>query len=129
MCARDGLFTDYRHGIRTGAVVVHRREGDRRDIMTARSQEWTEGRRAPTSTTELLSVSSAFSSAPKRSKLTTQSSTRSAVETVSSAADLPDVSAEIHLHGLRNGSVVECRNDTNTDKWLRNLQQYITSDT
>ena len=107
------------HGIRTGAVVVHRREGVRRDIMTARSQEWTEGRRAPTSTTELLSVSSAFSSAPKRTKLATQISSQSADETVSSAAVLRDVLGEIHLHGLPTGRVVECRNDTNDDKWLR----------
>jgi hypothetical protein len=49
--------------------------------------------------------------------LQSQISSHAVVETVPSAA------AEIHLNGLPNGSVVECRNDTNDDKWLRNLPQ------
>jgi hypothetical protein len=56
--------------------------------------------------------------------LQSQISSQSFVETVPSAANLRDILGEIHLHGLQNGSIVECRNDTNADKWLTHVTRH-----
>ena len=110
--SRRAKLTDRMH--RTGGAF---RQASRNDV---RREEYEDGNRAPVSTQDHSKKSasqSAIGGGSKRAKVVIVP-TGTSSEHIGSEAALRDEVANIHLHGLPAGSVVQCRNDLNTDKWL-----------
>jgi hypothetical protein len=101
------------HGIRSGVVPVHHREGSRLSVVACRSDEYAKGQRAPISTSELLlgngGAASAFKPVPPNSQLS-QKRARTPEE-------VKALQERIRTDGLKPKSIVQVLNDQNDDKW------------
>ena len=127
------------HGIRTGTVAVQQRERTRRTVLQSRSDEWTQGRRPPTSTAELFSERRpsapvrAFGSPSKKAKLgsahgapdVTDVDLISMRETIVASMFCTCFTLFIICNtspdGLQIGTVVQIKNDTDSDRWYMRI--------
>jgi hypothetical protein len=90
--------------------------------FAARHEEYEDGNRAPVSTEDHSKTSSSQSAlrlgCSKRAKVVIINPSGTSSEETGSEAALRDVLTNILFYGLPAGSVVQCRNELDSDKWL-----------
>ena len=111
-------------GIRSGVVPVRQREAARRSAVTVRSDEYNGGKRAPTTTVELLNASAVGSSAttgPPHDKASAASafkpSSKRGRDPHDDGASTTALQNRIRTDGLPNNSIVQVLNDQTDDNW------------
>ena len=114
------------HGIRSGLVVPQAREASRRSILSAMTDEYTDGRRVPTTTKELMPAAARPPIHPDRASAfkaielnrTEPASTQSSKTKRGRTPEDVDASRDnIRSNGLPPNSIVQVLNLQDNDKW------------
>jgi hypothetical protein len=107
-------------GIRSGLIVPQAREASRRSIVSTLSDEYTDGRRVPTTTKELMSTAARPPIHPDKASAFTAPASTQKSKTTKRGRTPEDVEAlrnNIRSNGLPPNSIVQVLNLQDNDKW------------